>query len=333
MTILYINEEYCSSLQQLQSYFSLNFKIESSVFQDIIDYGRSGELSRWLREHDYYRIAEDVDKIDATLSDSRYFSMLSKIVAKKEIITYKIPFDQCLKYTDYKLEYGHDCVIVYVWFVILNHANEQYEVEIKSSWGLCTNCINPQDYLTEEKIMADFRFQKSSETDFEIRSIKTEDHTININNLGSLFPLYNIILGETLIEDVHLYYIEDYGLSDKLRHMFDGLDIYGVKFYSKSDDGVIDNCRIENHVKMPESLMCNFGWDWQLGIKDWISALRMRKFIIYEFDDINANGYGRILAQTPDYKYRILISFRNALAKYIDIDCMQPVSPRKNIFL
>ena len=50
MLTLYINDEHCSSVEQLRGYFNKEIKYGSPMFMDLVDYGRAGELAQWLIE-------------------------------------------------------------------------------------------------------------------------------------------------------------------------------------------------------------------------------------------------------------------------------------------
>ena len=57
MTILYINNEHCTSVAQLKGYFSEDLTPESDTYYDLLDYGRSGDIAVWLREMDEPELA------------------------------------------------------------------------------------------------------------------------------------------------------------------------------------------------------------------------------------------------------------------------------------
>ena len=69
MTVLYINNEHCFSIHQLKQYFKFPIKYGSDLFLDIIDYGRSGDISTWLREHNENILADNIDSIDNNIGD------------------------------------------------------------------------------------------------------------------------------------------------------------------------------------------------------------------------------------------------------------------------
>ena len=50
MTILYINDEHCSSVEQLKEYFKTGMNYDSPIRMELLDYGRAGDISNWLRE-------------------------------------------------------------------------------------------------------------------------------------------------------------------------------------------------------------------------------------------------------------------------------------------
>lgn len=80
MTILYINDAQCTSVEQLRSYFEETPSYDSPLFYDLLDFARSGDISLWLREKGEAVLANQVDGIDGDLGDSEYFSSLSALM-------------------------------------------------------------------------------------------------------------------------------------------------------------------------------------------------------------------------------------------------------------
>lgn len=74
--VLYINNEHCSSVDQIKRYFTEDLTPDSEIYADLQDYGRHGDIAVWLREMDEPELANKVESISSDLSDSEFFKEL-----------------------------------------------------------------------------------------------------------------------------------------------------------------------------------------------------------------------------------------------------------------
>lgn len=81
MTILYINEEHCTSLEQLRNYFEEAPSYDSPLFYDLLDYARSGDISSWLHGKGETVLANQVDGIDRDLGDAAFFAEMCRVIS------------------------------------------------------------------------------------------------------------------------------------------------------------------------------------------------------------------------------------------------------------
>ena len=95
MTILYINDEHCSSVEQLKLFFKAVPSFDSSIVRDLLDYGRAGDISDWLCEKGEPDLAKAVDNLNDNLGDSEYFSQLTAIFTGEKVATEKPEFQKC----------------------------------------------------------------------------------------------------------------------------------------------------------------------------------------------------------------------------------------------
>ena len=179
MTQLYINDEHCLSVEQLKGYFTEDLTAESPIYYDLLDYGRSGDISEWLKEMEKDEMSAKVASIDSDLSDSEYFVELKSILTGATFsITHeslKPPFEKCFKLEGYEEEpNGSTEMIVTMTFKILMTVNERYELKITSSWGTRGQLINPSDYIEGEAIKVSLLFRKRPGNEWKINSIKAE---------------------------------------------------------------------------------------------------------------------------------------------------------------
>lgn len=172
-----------------------------------------------------------------------------------------------------------------------------------------------------------------------VRTIKEKYDSIKFKvykeymEISSLFPFssYGFILGVTSLFD----FIDDENSKrDVEKCLKDGIiyscNVSGVEFtYDKK--GILSECKIESNTSFPNEWVKSFAWNWNLRLSEWVDVLDSKNFIVYLTEGISQNGHGRVLAQSQDLKYRILVSFENARAKYMSIDCMPDKKKRKNL--
>ena len=79
MINLYIDNEHCSSVRQLKQFFKAVTSYDSPIVMDLLEYGRAGDISDWLREKGESELAKAVDNLNDNLGDSEYFSQLTAI--------------------------------------------------------------------------------------------------------------------------------------------------------------------------------------------------------------------------------------------------------------
>ena len=173
MTILYINDEHCTSMEQLRSYFEGSWSYESPVFCDLLDASRSGDISSWLREMGEPGLADKVDDIDDKLGDSEYFSHLSALMtgndATSDLQMYEKPaFSKCFKVEDVRQEEIPTGIAVHVHLKVLSSVNETYEFAVRTSWGTKGDEANPFDEKKGGILTKSFTFRKRPNQDFKV---------------------------------------------------------------------------------------------------------------------------------------------------------------------
>ena len=88
-TIIYINNEQCSTLEQLIVFFQ-SAKPLNLIYYDLLDYGRNKELSNFLQEIGESEKANSINVIPSELNDSDYFSiMMSNLLGTENKISLK----------------------------------------------------------------------------------------------------------------------------------------------------------------------------------------------------------------------------------------------------
>ena len=171
MTTLYINEEHCTSLEQLRNYFEESPSYHSSIFYDLIDYARSGDMSAWLREKGESNLADKLDSIDRNLGDGDYFSRLSALTTGSENMSdafVKPDFSKCFQVEDLYQEEDSEGMKVQVLLRVLSPVNETYELAVRTSWGLKGDKVNPFYKKRDGILTMSLKFRKRPGIEFKI---------------------------------------------------------------------------------------------------------------------------------------------------------------------
>lgn len=143
MIQLYINNEHCTSLEQLKCYIIMCAGKESNIFQELLEDARCGVISRWLMERDLHQMANQIDDLDTNLGDSEYYSKLSKIIVGTVIETLKTKFEECFNLEDIKYECNKDVLTIHAYFKVLSIINETYKISFHSGQDCESTNINP----------------------------------------------------------------------------------------------------------------------------------------------------------------------------------------------
>ena len=168
MTTLYINEEHCTSLEQLRNYFEESPSYQSSTFYDLIDYARSGDMSAWLREKGESNLADKLDSIAENLGDGDYFSRLSALMTGSENMFVKPDFSKCFQVEDLYQEENSEEMKVQVLLKVLSPVNETYELAVRTSWGLKGDTVNPFYEKKDGILTMSLKFRKRPGIEFKI---------------------------------------------------------------------------------------------------------------------------------------------------------------------
>ena len=124
MIILYINDEHCSSVEQLKGYFKIGANYDNPIVMELLDYGRAGDISDWLREKGESELAKAVDNLNDNLGDSEYFSQLTAIITGERGTTEKPEFQKSFQVEGVTAEKDDNGIIVCVQLKILSSVNE-----------------------------------------------------------------------------------------------------------------------------------------------------------------------------------------------------------------
>ena len=160
MTILYIDYEHCSSVEQLKEYFKIGTNYDNPIVMELLDYGRTGDISDWLREKGELELAKAVDNLNDNLGDSEYFSQLTAIFTGEKVATEKPEFQKCFHVENVATEKDDNEITVSVQLKILSSVNESYELTVRTNWGTKGNIVNPYDFDEGSTANLKFKFRK-----------------------------------------------------------------------------------------------------------------------------------------------------------------------------
>ena len=193
--ILYINNEHCTSVGQLKDYFSMNLTPENDIYVDLLDYGRHGDISKWLREKDEADIASSVDAIDTSLSDSAFYAKLKAAITGIADNTgpHKPAFDKCFCFEELKCDVRDNDAKITVILKVMMCVNEDYELSVSSNWGTRAELVNPYNYPEGKTASFTFTLRKRPGKDVG---------EITVNADGAVLSQSVVNSGEFLVGDV-----------------------------------------------------------------------------------------------------------------------------------
>ena len=160
MTILYIDNEHCSSVEQLRRYFKIGTNYDNPIVLELLDYGRAGDISDWLREKGESELAKAVDNLNDNLGDSEYFSQLTAIFTGEKVTTEKPEFQKYFYVENVTTEKNDNEITISVQLKILSSVNESYELTVRTNWGTKGNIVNPYNFDEGSTANLKFKFRK-----------------------------------------------------------------------------------------------------------------------------------------------------------------------------
>ena len=192
MTILYIDNEHCSSVEQLKGYFKTGTNYDSPIRMELLDYGRAGDISDWLREKGESELTDSVDNINNDFGDSDYFSQLTAIITGERGTTEKPEFQKCLHVENVISQKDDNGIIVCVLLKILSSVNESYEFAVRTNWGTKTSIINPYDLDEGSTAKMEFKFRKCQNSTINEIALFVDEKEVYFKN--------GILLGQDMVE-------------------------------------------------------------------------------------------------------------------------------------
>ena len=196
--ILYINNEHCTSLDQLKDYFSDDLTPESDIYADLLDYGRHGDLAEWLREMGEPERASKVETIASDLRDSAFYAQLKATITDSDVTesdaeSLKPQFNKCFSFKGVRCDVKDNEAKVAVSLKVLMCVNETYELSVSSNWGTRAIFVNPYSHPEGKTICIEFTLRKRPGKDVGEITVKADGEVISQSVVNS---------GEFLVGDV-----------------------------------------------------------------------------------------------------------------------------------
>lgn len=162
--MLYINDEICLSFEQLKGYFRTPIAVGSTVFYDILDRGRYGDIARWLRLIGETETADRIEIVDIEQPDSEYINELGKAICGQYNYApcCRPPFITCFEVENTTIDKNGNNAIVTLTLRVLMSVNETYSIVAKSGCGTVNKQINPCRLSVRERVSVLFEFHNDS---------------------------------------------------------------------------------------------------------------------------------------------------------------------------
>ena len=181
-TILYINNEYCLTLEQLKGYFAKPLQPDSSLYNELLTLQSDGLLAKWLggsSDEEDLRLARELEALPSGMTDSPLMSELKRIFTGSQEGVAKPDPSKFLELTAIKYvvdgkeiplskngqhiyqgniileKKGGTKVSFEMTFKVLEKVNEKYVVKLESSDGteLPVATLSPIDHKVGSTIM------------------------------------------------------------------------------------------------------------------------------------------------------------------------------------
>ena len=191
MITLYINDEHCSSVEQLRGYFNKEIKYGSPLFMDLVDYGRAGELAQWLMEQGETELAKAVDSINEKIGDSEYISLLAsaflgeKNLGKLHNDFIKPLFSDCFNIEDVHAERSEEKTSIIVVLKAKMIVNETFEFGIQTIWGRRAVNVNSKDRVVGEILSLIFTYRNCPNSSLKEVLVMANDNILRQETFNS----------------------------------------------------------------------------------------------------------------------------------------------------
>jgi len=190
---IHINDEFCDTFERLKNYIKLLGN--RSIREDLLDVAQSGDLSQWLYEHSYDKLAKELDQLNSneSIGDAEYITRLSALF-EVESKYKKAPYQRCLRYEKASTSVKDGVHIIRVLFKIIDDVNEIYRLSAVSRVEYLSCDLNPSQHAIGSSFEAVLTLNEYNEyieqeysiciDDIELERIRLSASTNNMNPLN-----------------------------------------------------------------------------------------------------------------------------------------------------
>lgn len=172
-TVLYINNSFCLSLDQLRSYFSVELVPETPLYEDLLIAQLDGELVKWLAEggsEDEMKVLKDLESLPTDISNSELVNRLKKIFVGNAQKIQKPHFSNFIDFQQIRCVYDDTLI------ELVENVPYHYDGTIK---GISSkNC--------KLKFLLDFKIVKTDNEVFDVSFIRTHKLSLLGKNIGQI---------------------------------------------------------------------------------------------------------------------------------------------------
>lgn len=180
-TPLFVNDSFCSNLEELRQYFKTNIESDSLLYEELLTIYLDGTLLHWLNEgttEDERIILEELNKIPEGLSNSTLMEKMINIFTGNKVTIKITNINEYLKLTSFSLMY----------------ANQSINLSSEGFYPIDYDCI------MNARIRIDFEVKKTKN---EVIPIAVDNNTTNSSSNNEI-NLLNFSKGEVFSLDVPL---------------------------------------------------------------------------------------------------------------------------------
>lgn len=223
-TILFINNEHCTSLEQLKKYFNNDVSIESELFAELVDYARYGDMTKWLKEHGNHNLADLIEDINEEQDDKLFFEKLSHIITGEFRKMEKLHYSRSFVVSKITNQHKGNILCVDINLVFDNdrYINDDYEICVEGDFGNKCAVVNPSTYKGITKTTISFIIPQTRLYEVKIDNSSLGVYWVDING-GKTFRLrsntFTIFMNMMCVgknKEGNTYYIAQYPVTNEV---------------------------------------------------------------------------------------------------------------------
>lgn len=162
MTILFINNEQCTSFEQLQGYFSQEIVYGSDLYWDLVE--SRHDIIQWICDHaDNVEMAQQLRSIDEKMGYSAYLQRMRQVImgiSSENTEPLSPRFSECFAYEGVQYQATEEKIVFSLSLKVLQQVNEPFILKIVTDWGTRATTINSSDSEVGTSMVHEISFTK-----------------------------------------------------------------------------------------------------------------------------------------------------------------------------